>query len=89
MTALDFFLAVMGLSSRFKFSVQSWGRSVQHNRDVKGQDDSMHLYFLAIDCTLDDPSETPEFIAACKRLGLVVVKDPKYLHVQIPRIMNG
>jgi len=85
----EFTIAVLGLAARFRFSITSWGRSVAHNAAVGGHPDSMHLYFLAVDCELDDPLDEPAFVQTAERLGLQVIREPRHLHVQIPRFVKG
>lgn len=86
---LDFFLIVMSLSSRYRFSVTSWGRSVARNQAVGGHPDSMHLYFCAVDVVLDQDEDPIGFCAAARRLGLVCLNEPGHLHLQIPRPETG
>lgn len=89
MSVMDFFLAVMSLSARFRFSVSSWGRSVDHNRAVGGVEDSMHLYFMAVDVVLDSDLDAIPFCEAARRLGLVCLQEPEHLHVQVPRLRQS
>lgn len=85
MSYVEFCDAIQALRTRFRFSVWSWGRSVLHNRNVGGVEDSMHLYGLAVDGGLDVGESEEEFESAARRLGLVVIPINQGYHVQVPR----
>lgn len=85
MTVGDFAERVAVLAIRHKFSVISWGRSETRNRNVGGEEDSLHRLFLAVDVVLD-PGETVATLAAsAKRIGLQLIEEPGSIHIQAPR----
>ncbi|MCH8134709.1 MAG: hypothetical protein IIB77_01875 [Proteobacteria bacterium] len=83
-SALNFVSMILTLALRHQFSISSWGRTVAHNRAVEGHENSRHLLWQAVDCTLDDMGGYDAFYADAIRMGLVVVREGDHVHVQMP-----
>jgi len=79
------------LSVRWRFSGQSSFRSPKHNEVVGGDPESRHLFWLALDITLDDWGDTEAFVKEAYRQGVVALYgvDKKsgapYIHIQPPK----
>jgi len=82
MTALEFAGHVLTLRARFSVSISSWGRTEKHNRAVKGEANSRHLSFEAVDCVLDNEKDKAAFTEMAERLGLKVVPESDHIHIQ-------
>ncbi len=80
--AVYFATLILTLALRFDFYITSWGRSLKHNKSVGGKDNSRHLFWTAVDCVLDDPSEAELFHAECKRMGLTSLDEGDHIHIQ-------
>lgn len=85
MTVGDFAERVAVLAIRHKFSVISWGRSEGRNRNVGGEEDSLHRLFLAVDVVLDPGETVGSLAASAKRIGLQLIEKPGSIHIQAPR----
>ena len=82
MTAHGFADAVLTLALRFRFSVQSWGRSRRHNADEKGLVDSFHLTWTGADGVLDPGEDLIAFTLRANQLGVQVVDEGDHLHLE-------
>lgn len=85
MTVGDFAERVAVLAIAHKFSVVSWGRSERRNKDVGGDEDSVHRFFLAVDVVLDHGEDPDRLEASAVRIGLEVVREPGSFHIQAPK----
>ena len=85
-TPEEFIARIMDLRTTFLFSVTSYLRTPLHNQNVCGAENSKHLYGLAVDVVLDDPSDGRSFMAYASVLGLYPVLEHGWIHVQgIPK----
>lgn len=82
MRASDFLHAIMVYSATLGASVTSWGRTAQHNADVKGVAHSAHLAWLAVDVTYDRPQALEHRQEWAERLGLRLVAEDDHDHLQ-------
>lgn len=64
-------------------SVVSWLRSKEHNEEVGGHKDSLHLVALAVDVKFDSEDDAEAGIRMARRLGLLVIVEDGYVHVQV------
>jgi hypothetical protein len=55
-----------------------------HNAAVKGSENSRHMLFCACDCVLDLLGDGQGFRADAKRIGLIVVEEAGWTHLQTP-----
>jgi Peptidase M15 len=85
----EFADTVFVLSTDFKFSITSWGRTVDHNKAVGGVANSRHVEFLAVDCVLDDPTQKDAFMEAAVKAELQALDDKDHVHLQWPRDGQG
>jgi hypothetical protein len=60
---------------RYNGSCISWGRSVQHNHDEGGHENSFHLSWLAADVFFDTIDESKQAERFYKRMGLWVKRN--------------
>ena len=82
MTPHDFLDAIRNYCTRFHASVTSYGRTPAHNTHVGGVLSSAHQFWLAADVVYDEV--VPELIRrdVAKRLGLLLIVEGKYDHLQ-------
>lgn len=86
MNQSDLALTEFALSARaycyaFSGSVQSWGRTVDHNKHVGGVARSAHLAFLAVDVTYDGATPGPEADRFLAAHGLKRINEGDHDHV--------
>ena len=82
MSPLDFLLAKMSLSARFRFRETSGYRCKEFNTSLDGAPMSQHQFWLATDVVLFDPSERADFCLQAKRLGLTFAIEDDHIHLQ-------
>lgn len=83
MTQLEFAQHIIMICARYNGSVISWGRSVQHNDDVGGVDDSLHIMWLAADTVFDTVNDSVQAAQLANRVGLFWKRNgDKTLHIQ-------
>lgn len=81
-SVIKFISIVLTLRIQFAFSVTSWIRTVEHNRQVGGADESLHLCGLGLDIVLDNPADTESFVKRANRLGLKALNEGDHIHLQ-------
>jgi len=82
MNPLDFIMAVVFLSYKYRGSVSSWGRTLKHNTDVGGVSDSWHMLWLGCDVVLDEMKKNKAFVDDAKALGLRAIWEKDHYHLQ-------
>lgn len=97
MSPQEFHNIVDPIIVRYEGSVTSGRRSVVHNAKVGGSNNSRHLFNLAVDVMLDNPTESimirmdgkdtvssmvDAFIRECERQGLKAFDEGSHIHVQ-------
>ena len=78
----EFWERVTLLCLEFDASVTSGVRSRLRNTIVGGAEGSWHMYGMAADCVLDDPSRTDAFVARARKLFEYVLPEGDHVHVQ-------
>jgi len=81
-TVLEFVNRVILLRIRWGFSVTSWGRTDQYNKEVGGINGSWHLYWLGLDVVLDKMVKNIEFEKDADRLGVLALFEGDHYHLQ-------
>ena len=81
----EFVEKIVSLAAIVPFSVDSWGRSEKHNKEVGGEEFSLHRCWLAVDVILDDPNDRPTLIHYATRIGLKIIpgQSSNRAHIQI------
>ena len=64
-------------------SVVSGLRSVKHNREVGGHENSLHLVGLAVDVVFDTEDDVVVGIRMAERLGLLAIVEQGHVHIQV------
>lgn len=82
MDILNFALHVHTLCIRHGGSVTSWLRSPTRNKNVGGDQNSLHLYGLAVDVVFDDQVGKFQAMAYAKRAGLSMLDEETHVHFQ-------
>lgn len=85
----EFARAVRAYCMKFSGSVTSWIRSAEHNHDVGGVPDSLHLLGLAVDVTYDGGRPGTEADAELASWGLVRIVEGDHDHIMVPRKGQG
>lgn len=78
----EFCYLVVVLCLRWQMSVTSWVRSFDHNRDVGGNDNSLHLWGLAVDVVPDNWDNIDEILRDIKSVGLHYLVHKGHIHIQ-------
>jgi len=73
---------ILILRIRWPFSVTSWGRTVQRNKDVGGVEDSHHIRWLGLDVVFDDGKKNVTFEKDCDRMGIRAIWEGDHYHLQ-------
>ncbi len=73
---------VITLRTKYQFSVSSWGRTVQHNKDVGGEVGSDHLLWLGLDVLLEPMVKNLDFEKDCSILGLIALFEKDHYHLR-------
>ena len=84
MSPVDFTCKINILSMAHAFSVTSWLRTPARNEAVGGAKRSKHLFGLAVDCVLDDPSKAKNLVKSAGEMGLVAIEEGDHVHIQSP-----
>jgi hypothetical protein len=79
---MKFIESVLCLRTKWAFSVMSWGRTIEHNKEVGGVDSSLHLLWLGLDIVLDVMKREPGFEGDAKKVGLVALFEVDHYHLQ-------
>jgi len=82
MNPIDFAMACMLVSLKWKASVTSWGRTEKRNTLIHGVPGSYHLLFLGIDVVLDDQKKDLAFEKDCAKLGITALYEGDHYHLQ-------
>jgi len=84
MNPSEFSIAVITLSTKWNFSITSWGRTRFHNKKVGGVDQSYHLLWLGMDIVFDGETQIKDlnFERDCNKLGLVALWEKDHYHLQ-------
>ncbi len=79
---LNFYWRVVGLFFAFpRIALTSWFRTVEANRLEGGDEDSQHLFALAMDLRV--PLDiVPNLMTRGRQMGLVMVQERNHVHVQ-------
>ena len=82
MTVHEFVDVILTLNIEFNFSVTSWIRTHQRNREVGGNVESFHRCGLGLDCVLDLPTSKEHFIKRARKLGLDAIDEGDHVHLE-------
>jgi len=82
MDTFSFISCVLSLCFKHQGSVSSWGRTVKHNKDVGGVDDSWHTLWVGCDVVLDKMVKNAVFERDAKDLGLWASLEGDHYHLQ-------
>ena len=83
MSPQEFIDTIKPIANMYGFSITSYYRSKKRNKAVGGNDNSRHRLWLAVDGSLDDPTDALDFINECKRQGLrALPSNDGAIHVQ-------
>ena len=77
-----FIMRVFALCFKHRGSVSSWGRTVKHNKNVGGADNSYHLLWLGCDVVLDDMIQNPSLEVDAGIFGLKAILEGDHYHLQ-------
>lgn len=77
-----FIMRVFALCFKFRGSVSSWGRTVKHNKDVGGVENSYHMIWMGCDVVLDEMVKNVQFEFDATRLGLDPILEGDHYHLQ-------
>lgn len=82
MTVIDFAPAVYRFAKATGASVTSWGRTVAHNKAVRGVANSFHLRWLAVDVVYDKKPSLKEATTLAASQGLLLIREKDHDHLQ-------
>lgn len=97
MHVIEFVQAVLTVALYVPISVESWGRTPEHNADVGGlptaarpDELSYHLTWTAVDAfcvsrkrhAIEAPKWKKRAVKACKRVGLQLVDEGDHWHIE-------
>jgi len=82
MDPFTFAARVFALCFKHRGSVSSWGRTVQHNKDVGGVDNSYHQLWLGCDVVLDVMERNIGFEIDAGDLGLKAILEGDHYNLQ-------
>lgn len=103
MNVIQFAQAILTVALYVPISVESWGRTPEHNADVGGlptatrpDELSYHLTWTAVDAfcisrkrhAIEAPKWKKRTIKACKRVGLQLVDEGDHWHIE-PAVKGG
>lgn len=79
---MRFVSRILELRLRIPFSVASWIRTVERNREVGGHVRSLHLYGLAMDVVPGSGVSSSRLLSEAKALDLHGIVEPDHVHLQ-------
>jgi hypothetical protein len=86
MDPLSFANRVFALCFKHQGSLSSWGRTLKHNKDVGGVEDSYHMLWLGADVVLNVMEKNGKFESDAGELGLKAILEGDHYHLQPAKI---